>query len=436
MKKTLQLMCCVSLGWNMLHAQGLTLSEAYEHALENSSEIKSVSLQYESQKEGINQVKSRLYPQVSASVSKSRTDFERNDMVQTSTPEYTEDSVDFSANLKQTLYDHSVYTQLDLERAKLKISTIQVELQKQELLTKVFDAYVNILKSQNKITLLDSYYALNKSKNEAEKKRYSMNLSNKMDLLQMKVELSNSKIALAKEKKLLDIYKLKLQNFLGEVQFDLPKIDTSKITLDKITLIQESLTQNNNFENNLEVQQAILALKVSQEEIKNAFSGHLPSISLSANYTKYVSDDPTSDYENTKSIRIDVQIPLYQGGSVSSQVAAKKLMEKAAIEDIINIKESSKIQYDEYTSIFNASATTLLLYKDSLESAQFYVQSVELGYENGLKSIIDLHEAKNKLNEVKFQYVENVYEMIDAYIGLLKVTNNFDKLSLVDTIIN
>ncbi|MDQ1245049.1 MAG: outer membrane protein, partial [Campylobacterota bacterium] len=48
---------------------------------------------------------------------------------------------------------------------------------------------------------------------------------------------------------------------------------------------------------------------------------------------------------------------------------------------------------------------------------------------------IDLNDAKNKLYEVRYKYIENIYEMVNSYIGLLMVTDNFKDIGLLDKLV-
>jgi outer membrane protein len=77
----------------------------------------------------------------------------------------------------------------------------------------------------------------------------------------------------------------------------------------------------------------------------------------------------------------------------------------------------------------------LPLYQESLENAVLFKESIEQGHSFGLKSIIDVYEANNKVYEIKYEYLDNLYELIDAYVNLLILTNNFDDLRMVDLLI-
>jgi outer membrane protein len=94
-----------------------------------------------------------------------------------------------------------------------------------------------------------------------------------------------------------------------------------------------------------------------------------------------------------------------------------------------------KEEYEENLATFDASSKSLPLYTESLNSARAYLNSIQQSVNAGLKSSLDLNDAKSKLYEVKYRFVSNIYDMINAYIDLLVVTNQFDSLGLIDEII-
>jgi len=305
------------------------------------------------------------------------------------------------------------------------------------LAQELFKTYLDILKSHNKINLLESYLEYNRSKLEELSKKFAMNLSNKMDLLQMRVEYNSAQIDLDKEKKLLKVYDLKFKRYIGDFEYELPQIESDKILLGTITQMREQVVAENDLQKSLLVKQAQAQLEVSDAEVQNAKSGHLPKLTFDAVYNKYDTDTPTVDapYNTVKYAMFSLNIPIYGGGYVSSKVDSSRLMKKAASEDLENAKKETQVFYNEYIAVFEASSQSVTMYKDALASAELYLEAINQGYEHGLKSIIDLNDAKNKLNEVKYKYVENLYSLVDSYIGLLMVTNNFKELNLLDKLV-
>ncbi len=416
-----------------LSAEVLTFSKAYELALENANTLRSSKYVAEAEKEKINQEESQLYPQINLAATYKKTEYESNP-----TKNMTRQGlITYSLTARQSIYNPEVYTRVDMQESRSKYSDVKVEYEKEVLAQELFKTYLDILKSQNKIKLLESYLEYNRSKLEELTKKFDMDMSNKMDLLQMRVEYNAAEIELDKENKLFHVYDLKFKHFIGEISYELPRIESDKILLETITQMKQQVASVENIQKSLRVQQAEAALQVSEAEIQNAKSGHLPKLTLDAAYSKYDTDTPTIDapYNTVKYAMVSLNIPVYGGGYVSSKVDSSKLMYKAANEDLQNATKETQVFYDEYLAIFEASSESVTMYKDALASAELYLEAIEQGYKYGLKSIIDLNDAKNKLNEVKYKYVENLYSLVDSYIGLLMVTNNFKELHLLDKLV-
>ncbi|MEA3315535.1 MAG: TolC family protein [Campylobacterota bacterium] len=428
-------LCCLSISNSAIASQMLTISDAYKLGLENSNVMRSANYQLKANKEKVNQVKAEFYPQINGTVIHSKTDYEINKLIQTPEPKISETITEYKVTLTQPIYNPQTLAKVGIEKTRLKLFDIKVNIEKQELAKTVLKIYLDILKSTNRIALLDSYSDYYKYKLEAIQNRYKVNLSNKMDLLQSKLEYSTSKLELKKEKNLLKVYKLKLSNIIGKSDFILPTLNGAKLDTKIVDKIITIVKDKSDFNSNLEIQQALKGVEISKYDIKNSFAGHLPSVNLDGSYSKYDTDDKTVDYDNTKKIMLSVKIPIYQGGYTSSKIEASKLNLRAAKEDLIEIENDIKARYKEQMTLLNSAVESISLYKETLASSELYLESISVGYQNGLKSIIDLYDARNKLFDVKYQYIENSYIMMDSYIGLLTITNNFEQLKLLDEVL-
>jgi len=420
-----------------LDAEVLVFSKAYQLALENAHSIKASVFKAEGAKERIEQAKSSLYPQINLSAYYKKSEYNYNENYNASGDSIDQGLINYSLSVKQSLYNAEVYSKIASEKSRSKLNDLSVELEKEELAQSVFKVYLDLLKTHNRIDLYNSYLDYSKSKLDELNQKYDMYMANKMDLLEMKVEYQSAQIDLKKEKKLLTVYKLKLKQLIGDVEFELPLIDSTKILEQSIEDIKLSVIGKTDFSSNLQLLQSQLALKLSREDIENSFDAHYPRLDLEASVAGYDTDDPTSDslYKDVKSIMLVLNVPIYSGGRISSRVRELESQSEAASEELINVQKEIQVKYDEYLALFEASVESVSMYKDAFESAAIYVDAIEQGYNHGLKSLIDLNDAQNKQYEVKYKYIENIYEMVDSYIGLLIVTNNFEEIGLLDKLV-
>lgn len=420
-----------------LNAEVLVFSKAYQLALENAHDIKASVFEMESAGERLNQEESRLYPQINLSAYYKKSQYNYNKNYNANADTIDQGLINYGISVKQSLYNADIYSKIKVATSKGELYTVGVELEKEQLAQRVFQVYLDLLKTHNRIKLYESYLEYSKTKLDELDKKYKMYMVSKMDLLEMRVEYKSAQIDLTKERKLLKVQELKLKQLIGNSDYELPSVDSDRQILGSIEAMKESVLNKSDFKNNLELLQAQLSLKVSKAEIENSFDAHYPRVDLEASMSGYDTDDPTSDslYKDTSSIMVVLNIPIYSGGAVSSRVRELEFVSKATNERLLNVRKDIQVQYDEYVALFEASTESVTMYKDALKSAILYVDAVEQGYQHGLKSIIDLNDAKSKQYEVKYKYIENIYEMVDSYIGLLIVTNNFENIELLDSLI-
>ncbi|PHS55937.1 MAG: hypothetical protein COB17_10665 [Sulfurimonas sp.] len=420
--------------FSLADADVLLFTKAYDLALLNAHEIKSSVYQSKSNVEKVNQEKSRLYPQVNLSGSYRKAKYQYSD---SNREAISQSLFNGTLSVQQSIYNPEIYSKIDMETSRAKLYKTGIKLKKEELAQSVFEAYLNLLKSRNKIDLYKSYLQYSKTRLKELNKKYDLYLANKMDVLEMKVEYNSANIDLTKELKLNKVYGLKLNKLIGDFKYDLPDVNSDANILDSISAMKDTIKDDGEFSKNLKIAQAKIALKLSQDTINNAFDAHLPRIDFDVSASIYETSKPTllDPYSDIVQARIVLNIPIYSGGMTSSRVIAAELMKKAAYEDLLNTKKEVMVEYDEKKAIFDASIESVSMYNDAFTSAKLYVDAIKQGYAHGLKSVTDLNDAKNKLYEVKYKYIENIYEMVNSYVGLLIVTNNFDNIALLDKLL-
>lgn len=414
----------------ILSAEELFFSTAYQLAIKNSNQLQSIKFMHLSDKEDIKQEKAALYPQLDLSGYYKKSEYVANP----SANKTRQGLFNYTLSLKQSIYNADIYTRIDMQKLRSKYSSTKVAYKTQQLAQDVFKAYLNILRTTNKIAALQSYLTYQESKLEALQSKYDMKLANKMDLLQIKVDYASSKIDLDKEKRLLHVYKIQLEQFIGKHNYTIPIIDIQNNISPALAQMRDTVLKTTN---SLELQQSKIQLDLANKAIKNAFAGHLPSINLSASYSKFNTDTPTIDapYNHISNAMITINIPLYKGGYTSSKIESAKLKYQAAMEEMEATKKKVTVSYKEDLANFNAALNSVYMYKEAYKSAKLFVEAVQEGYKKGLKSIVDLNDAQAKMYNIKYKYIDNLYTMVNAYVGLLVDTNSFDNVRFLDQLL-
>jgi outer membrane protein len=174
-------------------------------------------------------------------------------------------------------------------------------------------------------------------------------------------------------------------------------------------------------QNNLNIQIQQDALKLAEQEVERTQAGHLPTLDAVASYTNNYANGGTSGVGNdlkNATIGLQLQIPLYQGGAISSRARQAVLNKQKALDDI----EIARRQTDLETQRAYFNLSTTIAQVKALEQAQISSQSqldsTKLGYEVGVRTSVDvlnaqqqLFSAKRDLLQARYNYLVNIIRL-------------------------
>lgn len=430
--KQIVLFCSFCYG---LNAEIITPNKAYEMATNTSHKLKSNHYNMLSKKEAINQYYARLYPKIGASINYNEVNYEVNELQLRNEYDIDETSTDYSVYWQQVLYDKEILTKIDVEKKRSEVYAKDYDVKKQKLAEDVLTAYLNVFKVQNSIRYLDSMQQYNQQNLKLLQRKHAMNLSSKVDYLEAQVEFNKSNLALNKEKQNYKVELFKLKQLIQADNIEIPLLNVENFSNNIKQFFEEIEYDPAVLKQNLEIKQAQLGVELATLEVDNAFSAHYPKLTFDARYTQYVSDDTTTDYENYSKIGVNLEIPLYQGGAVSSRVEEMKLKRLSANEQLYDALNELEVEFDELKLQINNSLISMKVYDEALISAKTYEDSVKVELEKGLKSIVDFYKAKNEVLKIELDFVDNIQLFIESYVKFLIVTNQLDKLSIIDKLL-
>jgi outer membrane protein len=149
------------------------------------------------------------------------------------------------------------------------------------------------------------------------------------------------------------------------------------------------------------------AVEVANREIERLRSGHLPSLNLvgtmganSAGLSTIGTSNTASD-SNSRSIGLQLSIPLYAGGAVSSQVRQAIALQEKARQDLETSRRTAALSARQsFLGVTNGMAQVRAL-EAALVSSQSALDSNKLGYEVGVRINIDVLNAQQQLFSTK-----------------------------------
>ena len=155
-------------------------------------------------------------------------------------------------------------------------------------------------------------------------------------------------------------------------------------------------------------------------EIQKKDAGHYPTIDLvaSESLTKSGSDFTVGQQYNTQSIGVQVQIPIYAGGGVSSSVA-QSLADKEKVRfELENVIKKNNVEISkQYHTVFQSNSRIKAL-AQALNSAKDAINGNQKGVEAGTRNIVDVLNAEQLFYTTQSNLTEARHNFINAILKL------------------
>jgi outer membrane protein len=322
---------------------------------------------------------------------------------------------------RQPIYRKQNLVQMDQSITQVSQADKQYHLSQQQLILRTTQAYFDVLIAQDKIDLIGAQKAAILSQLEQAKATFEVGTATITDVNEAQARydlIVAQEIAAVNEH---EIAKRSVEAITGEVP---AKLATAKSDI-QVTQLSQGMQdwQQVALKNNLNIQIQQDALKLAEQEVERTQAGHLPTLDAVASISdSYANGSPSvfSSGNELKSatIGLQLQIPLYQGGAISSRARQAVLNKQKALDDIEIARRQTDLETQR--AYFNLSSTIAQVkaLEQALVSSQSQLDSTKLGYEVGVRTSVDvlnaqqqLFSAKRDLLQARYNYLVNIIRL-------------------------
>ena len=402
------------------------LLSVYQKALANDPVILKATAQYMIVQEEIESVRATLLPQVNAYGGYTKSESESEPftaLLPIGTVDT--DSMNYGVRLDMQLYHHDSWLRLATSKKAAHRSDINLQSAKQELITRVSQAYFNLLSARDDLEFATAEKVAIERQLEQTKQRYSVGLTAITDVHEAQAQydsavsseiIAENSIYTAEEalRVITNVYPREL-NILNTRLFS-----TSRPVPDSANEWQKIAEAKN-----LALISQKVAVDIAKENINISRAGHYPTIDLNGSYGSNQRDsetdgfDPTSSpYLDSYSVGVTLNVPIYSGGSVNSSVKIAQQSYVSSSQDLVlthrGIVRDTRNAYN--TVIADVAVTKA--FKQSVVSATKALEATEAGFEVGTRTIVDvldstrnLYNAKRNLSKTRYTYIQNVLSL-------------------------
>ncbi len=322
---------------------------------------------------------------------------------------------------RQPIYRKQNLVQIEQSKTQVSQADKQYHLSQQTLILRTTQAYFDVLLAQDKIDLIIAQKAAILSQLEQAKVTFEVGTATVTDVNEAQARYD---LILAQEIAAINEYEI-AKRAVEAITGSVPsKLATVKADI-QVTTLQQTMQdwQQVGSQNNLNIAIQQDALKLAEQEVERANAGHLPTLDGVASYAySYANGSPSvfsagNELKNA-TIGLQLEIPLYQGGAISSRARQAVLNKQKALDDVEIARRQTDLETQRAYFNLSSSIAQVKALDQALISSQSQLDSTKLGYEVGVRTSVDvlnaqqqLFSAKRDLLQARYSYLVNIIRL-------------------------
>ncbi len=333
------------------------------------------------------------------------------------------DTFGYGFNINQPIFRKQNLVQYAQSKVQVTQADKQLALAQQNLMLRTSQAYFDVLLAQDKIDLINAQKSAITRQLEQAKANFEVGTATITDVneAQARFDLVRAQeIAALNE---LEVRKRAVQSIIGDLPEKLAptRADLTPRLLEPLDMEQwVQIAEKNNLE--LIIQQQTLELATQEVDKQNA--GHLPTLDAVGSYSDTRASGGINgfgtDLQNA-TIGLQLQIPIFQGGAVSSRVREAVANKAKAQDDVEAARRKADLDARQAYLNLTGSVAQVQAYEQALLSSQSQLDSTNLGYEVGVRTSVDVlnaqqqyYTAKRDLQQSRYNYLISVLKLKSA----------------------
>lgn len=427
MKKKIWLLTLLLLS---LPAWGVDLLQVYRMAQDYDADFATARSQLEAGRELGPQGRAGLLPSLSLSGNTVWNDNDVHSSGLTTPRRYNSNA--YTLTLSQPLFRWQNWVSYDQSKLAVAVAEARFAQARQDLILRVAQAYFDVLNAQVNLQAAQAQKVAIAQQLEQAKKNFEVGTATIVDTYeaQSRHDLATAQeIASAND---LEVKQEALRVIIGEVPEALAMLDTLKPILPpqpaQMPPWVEAAQQDN-----LGVQIQQYNADIAAREVDKARAGHYPTLDVVANAgrSKGISGaSPARTETEASNIGLQLNLPLYQGGYVSSRVRELVASYQAALSSLESARRNAALNARQsYLGVVNGLAQIKAL-EAALASSQASLESNKLGYEVGVRINIDVLNAEQQLFITRRDLAKAYHDTLMARLRLKGAVGALDDADL------
>ncbi|TDJ46247.1 MAG: type I secretion protein TolC, partial [Gammaproteobacteria bacterium] len=409
-----------------LNASSESLWEIYKQAQRSDPAIHEAEANMMAKMEAKPLARSVWLPQVDLSAGLQHSEAEGRTVVggrPSGRTDTTSDTTTWNFSISQSLLNTETWRRL--KKADKEVAQAQVDFQaaQQNLMVRVTETYFNVLAAQDQLgSEQAAKKAIGRQLEQAER-RFEVGLIAITDVKEAQAGYDDAIALEIAARRALATAKEGLREITGDYPETLAAPGESFPLIPPDPQIEQDWVDIS-LQQNAALESAKIGAEITRDNVKISRGGHWPTLSLDASMGSRDTDltnknvpplgiDVQSDLESdSKQIGLQFRLPIYSGGSVSSQVQQNVYLHRAAKENFEKVaRQTERETRDAYLGVIAEIARVQALAR-SEDSNQTALEATEAGYEVGTRTTVDVLNARQSLFLAQTRYARSKYDYL------------------------
>ncbi len=383
----------------------------HDLAIKNDPRLQAAAYRRDATGENTKQAWSNLLPLLTGGVGRTWGDSETNISGTDSFPDIKSktdiDTETWRIDLRQSLYNQGNYETLGVARGQVSQADAIYNIAHQDFLVRVAGNYFAVLTAKDGVIFAEAEEKALQRQFEQAEQRFEVGLTAVTDVHEARASYDNARArAIVSRNTLADTYEA-LYELTGQYFNDVDPLQ------DVLPMVRPSPDNPAEWlviamQHNPSVIAASLGVDIADATVRLQRSGHYPSLDLVGSISQFTNNKValTGDFgdiraitdlvNDDKRIGLQLSVPIYQGGFVSSRTRQARYTMNAVSEDLDQQQRATVRQTNNAFRAVIAGIEQVGAFGQAMISAESALNATQAGFEVGTRTIVDVLIAQQR----------------------------------------
>jgi protease secretion system outer membrane protein len=418
-------------------AAPMDLQQAWLAARSNDAQLRAARAAAEAMRERVPQAQAQLRPQVNLNLQRSRNELRSESAGPFGEPVqqhlYYGSGTD-ALTVRQPIYRPQLTAQLRQARALVDNGEAVLQQEEQRLVMRLTQAYLEALLAEEQLRLVGVQRAAYAAQLEAARRGLAAGSGIRTDIDEAQARLDLNTAQELEARQSVEFTRRQLAVIVGQPVAELAGLDVERLPLavpepprlDDWVARAEAASP--------EIRAAAANVQAARHEVERVQAAHHPTLDAVGQISRNDSDNPTriDTRYRQRTIGVQLNVPLYQGGLVQSQVrqALADQERYQSLLDGLRLDVASRV-HREFRGVTEGIARVRAL-EQAVRSSEQLVTSSRRSQQGGSRTLVDVINAQQQLGTARRDLAQARFGYLLAVVRLRAVAGELTDASITE----